>query len=158
MLRDQLHVDAFGGVHVPAVPLPLETHFAGAKHGGPFVGSESHAAPSAAAATHVPLTSVGAAFLQRPPAPHTAKPVIGALPIAPHVAFAETIWMFWHVPTALPFAAGMHTRPMSAKHPGAVLRVPSHAAPTVAPEVWHVPVFIVASSSPTHDRPAWQGW
>ncbi|HEY2367656.1 MAG TPA: hypothetical protein VGH87_14770, partial [Polyangiaceae bacterium] len=97
-----MHVDAFGGVHVPAVPLPVETHFAGDKHGGPFAGSESHAAPSAAAATHVPFVSVDAAFLQRPLAPHTAKPVMGMLPIAPHVAPVDTIWMFLHVPTALP--------------------------------------------------------
>jgi hypothetical protein len=55
--RVQVHDDAFGVVHVPAVPLDPDgtTHFAPVRQLGPIVGSLSHAAPSAAGATHVPV-------------------------------------------------------------------------------------------------------
>jgi hypothetical protein len=152
-----MQVDAFGSVHVPAVPDPLTTHFAGVRHGGPTSGLLSQGDPSAAESTHAPVGSVSAAFLHNPLLWQTAKPVMGALPMSPHAAFGPTNVIFWHVPIALPLAVGMHTSPMSTWQLAIVFRVPSHAVPTVAPEAWHVPFVIVASSSPTHENPDWQG-
>jgi len=152
-----MQVTALGNMHVPVVPVPVTTHFEGARHEGPIVGSVLHAALSMASATHVPVVAVGDTFAHRP-VWHTAKPVMGSLPISPQGWVAEASEMFWHVPTALPFAVGMQTRPMSALQAGMVFRDPSHAALTAAPEAWHVPIVIVASSSPTHERPDWHGW
>ena len=70
---------------VPAVvPGVVVTHLAGGKQGGPIDVSELQAAPSAAAAAHVPVLSA-AAFTQSPPALHRASPVIGAEPSTPQV-------------------------------------------------------------------------
>jgi hypothetical protein len=60
--------------------------------------------------------------------------VIGIAPMSPHAALGDASTMFWHEPTGLPFAVGMHTRPRSVAQPGIVLREPSHAAPTVEPD------------------------
>src|SRR5512142_94069 len=98
-------------MHVPAVPLEPAgtTHFAPVRQPGPMVGSLSHAAPSAAGAMHVPVVLV-AGLTHCPPAAHAAKPVIGIAPISPQGAPAAASMMFWHVPTALPFAVGMQAR------------------------------------------------
>ena len=61
-------MSAFGVVHVPAVAVLAEgTHLEGAKHGGPLVTSLSHAAPSAAGATHLPVRSAAAALMHAAP-------------------------------------------------------------------------------------------
>ena len=62
-----------------------------------------------------------------------------------------------HVPTALPFAVGMHASPRSASQAGAVLREPSQGAATAAPAAMQVPVVDVAGASPTHDSPGAHG-
>ena len=68
-----------GTVHVPDVPPPVVTHFAGNKQSGP--AAVSQAAPSAAGAMHVPWVWPGgithaAPELQRvivvPTAPHAS--------------------------------------------------------------------------------------
>lgn len=129
-----MHVAACGIVHVPAVvPGAVGTHFAGERHGGPTLGSALHAAPSVAGAAHVPVLSVGVAFTQRPPSPHSATAVTGA-PMTPHVAPAATSWIVWQVPTPLPTAVGMHVSPRFGSHPAAVPNERSHAAPTVEPD------------------------
>jgi hypothetical protein len=42
-------------------------------------------------------------------------------------------------------------------HAAAVARVGSHAAPTVVPSGWHVPIVIVIAFAPTHDNPTPHG-
>jgi len=145
-------------VHVPAVLVADEgTHFAGARHGGPMVGSLLHDAPSTAGAAHVPVVAVADAFTQRPLASQSANPVMGALPMSPQAAPAATRVIVLHVPTPLPAAVGTQTSPRSPLQLAAVFRVASHAAPTVAPDAMHVPIVIVATSSPTHASPAPHG-
>ena len=150
--------DAFGVMHVPAVLVDAEgtPHFAPVRHGGPIVGSLLHVAPSAAGAMHVPVAPADG-FTHSPPAAQVAKPVIGIAPTSPHEPPLAASVIAWHVPTALPFAAGMHASPRSAAQLAIVLREPSHAAPTLVPDGWHVPIVEFATSSPTHDKPASHG-
>ena len=64
----------------------------------------------------------------------------------------------WQVPMPAPASAlCMQKSPKFASHEGRVAADESHAAPTVAPAAWQVPVVLVDTTAPTHESVAAQG-
>jgi len=118
---------------------PLVTHFAGVMQSGP--STVSHAAPSAAGATQVPV-GLPVARLQLEPA---LQPVTTPL-IEPHVIPAPTSGCITHW-----FVIVLQTRPAAGSQFGPVACFASHAAPTVVPCGMQAPIAVAVA--PTHDRP-----
>jgi hypothetical protein len=110
---------------------------------GPFVAS--HAAPSAAGATHVPVM-LPVARLHVAPARHPTNTLL----TMPHVCPAATSGCIAHM-----FVDVLHVRPAAASQLGAVMVRASQVAPTVAPSAMQAPIVVMVA--PTHASPWMHG-
>jgi len=133
-------------MHVPAVPpAVVGMQRAGVRHVGPVAGS--HAAPSAAGATHVPIV----------------EPV-GNTHVAPAVHRVTTPATRPQLAPAAASGCATHTlvvpsqvSPASPLQSGPVLRFASHVAPAVATSAMQMPLTGGCAVVPTHAKPASHG-
>jgi hypothetical protein len=124
------------------MPAAVGTQRAGNKHDGPL--AVSHALPSAAGATHVPIRLLvdrwHVAPVQRVSTPLTT----------PHGWLAVAVGCITHS-----FVVRSHVKPDVASQSGPVTRRASHVAPFVVTSRMHVPIADVVA--PTHARPTPHG-
>ena len=125
------------------MPVPVVMQRAGVTQSGPL--AVSHAPPSEAGATQVPMFEPVARW-QKLPAPHATSTV----PTTPHCPPAAAIVWVAHVLFDV-----SHVRPAAALHCGCAINRTSQAAPTVVPCGWQVPDVVAVE--PTHDSPAPHG-
>ena len=135
-----MQVEASGSAHVPAVPPPLPaTHTERSMQPGPF--AVSHAAPSAAVATHMPGTPAVAPVQVPNPLQNTVwlltSFVSHGCPVAPSVMVAHCLVIALHVWNCV------------WSQPGPVCDVGSHVAPDWVSACWQVPVTPVELFDPT---------
>jgi hypothetical protein len=117
------------------------------RHPGPL--TRSHAAPSAAAAVHVPGVPV-VAPVQVPFVPQRA--VWSLTSFVPHGCPAATTESVAHC-----FDCVLHVSSEFRSHPAVVCWFGSQVAPDWVSEAWHVPVTPLALSAPMHVKSAAQG-